>query len=58
MGFEPGPSKEGSWMMTQNDLVVVGIDIAKDKVDACIRNVRDGRETFLLRGTGQCGICR
>jgi hypothetical protein len=24
-------------MMTQNDLVVVGIDVAKDKVDACIR---------------------
>ena len=25
-------------MMTQNDLVVVGIDVAKDKVDACIRS--------------------
>src|SRR5882724_5765440 len=25
------------WMMAQNDLVVVGIDVAKDKVDACIR---------------------
>src|ERR1700758_1428545 len=24
-------------MMAQNDLVVVGIDVAKDKVDACIR---------------------
>jgi transposase len=24
-------------MMSQNDLVVVGIDVAKDKVDACIR---------------------
>jgi hypothetical protein len=34
MGFEPGPSKEGSWMMAQNDRVVVGIDVAKDKVDA------------------------
>jgi transposase len=44
MGFEPGPSKEGSWMMAQNDLVVVGIDVAKDKVDACIRSLS-------LRGT-------
>jgi hypothetical protein len=24
-------------MMAQNDRVVVGIDVAKDKVDACIR---------------------
>src|SRR6202035_3172995 len=24
-------------MMAQNDLIVVGIDVAKDKVDACIR---------------------
>jgi transposase len=39
MGFEPGPSKEGSWMMAQNDLVVVGIDIGKDKVDGCIRSL-------------------
>jgi len=39
MGFEPVPSKEGSWMMAQNDLVVVGIDVAKDKVDVCIRSL-------------------
>jgi transposase len=39
MGFEPGPRKEGSWMMAQTDLVVVGIDVAKDKVDACIRSL-------------------
>jgi transposase len=39
MGFEPGPSKEGSWMMAQSNLVVVGIDVAKDKVDACIRSL-------------------
>src|SRR6266403_380318 len=39
MGFEPGPSKAGNWMMAQNDLVVVGIDIAKHKVDACIRSL-------------------
>src|SRR5437870_12354763 len=25
------------WMMAQNDRVVVGTDVAKDKVDACIR---------------------
>ena len=31
-------------MMAQNDLVVVGIDVAKDKVDACIRK-------FTLRQT-------
>ena len=37
MGFEPGPSKEGSWMMARNDLVVAGIDVAKDKVDVCLR---------------------
>jgi len=32
-------------MMTQNDLVVVGIDVAKDKVDACIRRLKL-RQTF------------
>jgi transposase len=42
-GFEPVPSKEGSWMMAQNDLVVVGIDVAKDKVDAHIRSQSCGR---------------
>jgi transposase len=39
MGLEPGPGKEGSWMMAQNDLVVAGIDVAKDKVDVCIRSL-------------------
>src|SRR5580692_9686978 len=39
MGLEPGPSKEGNWMMAQNDLIVVSIDVAKDKVDACIRSL-------------------
>src|SRR5207249_5907140 len=29
------------WMMAQNDRVVVGIDVAKDKVDACIRSTAD-----------------
>ena len=42
-GLEPVPSKEGSWMMTENDLVVVGIDVAKDKVDAHIRSLSSGR---------------
>jgi transposase len=32
-------------MMAQDDLVVVGIDVAKDKVDACIRRV-ELRQTF------------
>jgi transposase len=32
-------------MMAQNELVVVGIDVAKDKVDACIRSLSQ-RRTF------------
>jgi transposase len=39
MGLEPAPSKEGSWMMAQHDIVVAGIDVAKDKVDVCIRSL-------------------
>ena len=34
-----------AWMMAQNELVVVGIDVAKDKVDACIRSLSQ-RQTF------------
>src|SRR6202045_4999959 len=45
MGLEPEPSKEGSWMMAQNGLVVAGIDIAKDKADVCIRALSQ-RRTF------------
>jgi transposase len=52
MGFEPGPSKEGSWMMAQNDLVVVGIDVAKDKVDVCIRSP-SLRRTFASTAEGR-----
>jgi transposase len=52
MGFEPGPSKEGSWMMTQNDLVVAGIDVAKDKVDVCIRSL-SLRRTFASTAEGR-----
>src|SRR6201989_1108725 len=32
-------------MMAQNSLVVVGIDVAKDKADACIRSLSQ-RQTF------------
>jgi hypothetical protein len=30
-------STEGTWMRTQNNLIVVGIDVAMEKVDPCIR---------------------
>src|SRR6202049_3936782 len=52
MGLEPGPSKEGSWMMAQNDLVVAGIDVAKDKVDVCIRPLQLQR-TFASTAEGR-----
>src|ERR1700731_4688774 len=52
MGFEPEPSKEGSWMMAQNGLVVAGIDVAKGKVDACIRALSQ-RRTFESTAEGR-----
>jgi transposase len=52
MGFEPEPSKEGSWMMAQNDLIVAGIDVAKDKVDVCIRPL-SLRRTFASTAEGR-----
>src|SRR5260370_24488221 len=52
MGLEPGPSKEGSWMMAQNDLVVAGIDVAKDKVDVCVRSLSLKR-TFVSTAEGR-----
>src|ERR1700750_1800842 len=52
MGLEPGPSKEGSWMMAQNDLCVGGIDVAKDKGDVCIRSL-DLRRTFASTAEGR-----
>src|SRR6266702_2486865 len=52
MGLEPGPSKEGSWMMAQNDLVVAGVDVAKDKVDVCIRSL-SLRRTFASTAEGR-----
>jgi transposase len=39
-------------MMAQNGLVVVGIDVAKDKVDACIRSLSQ-RQTFLSTAEGR-----
>jgi transposase len=39
-------------MMAQNDRIVVGIDVAKDKVDACIRS-RSLRQTFLSTAEGR-----
>jgi transposase len=52
MGFEPEPSKEGSWMMAQNDLIVAGIDVAKDKVDVCVRPL-SLRRTFASTTQGR-----
>jgi len=52
MGLEPGPSKEGSWMMAQNGLVVAGIDIAKDKADVSIRALSQ-RQTFPSTAEGR-----
>src|SRR5258708_12890838 len=52
MGLGPGPSKEGSWMMAQNDLVVAGIDVAKDKVDVCVRSLSLKR-TFASTAEGR-----
>src|ERR1700738_1905583 len=51
-GLEPEPSKEGSWMMAQNDLVVAGIDVAKDKVDVCVRSLSLKR-TFASTAEGR-----
>jgi len=39
-------------MMAQNELVVVGIDVAKDKVDACLRSVSE-RQTFPSTAEGR-----
>lgn len=39
-------------MMTQNNLVVAGIDVAKDKVDVCIRTVTE-RKTYLTTAPGR-----
>src|SRR4051794_25587602 len=45
------------WMMAQDDRVVVGIDVAKDKVDACIRSLSQ-RQTFPSTAEGQRALIR
>jgi transposase len=42
-------------MMAQNDLVVAGIDVAKDKVDVCIRSPLL-RRTFAATAEGRCEL--
>ena len=44
-------------MMAQNDLVVVGIDVAKDKVDACIRSL-SRPQTFANTAEGRRELVR
>jgi transposase len=51
-GLGARTSKEGSWMMAQNDLVVAGIDVAKDKVDVCLR-APSLRRTFASTAEGR-----
>ena len=41
--------------MAQNNLVVVGIDVAKDKVDVCIRPLSQ-RRTFPNSSAGRRGL--
>jgi len=43
--------------MAQNDRVVVGIDVAKDKVDACIRSLSQG-QTFPSTAQGRRALIR
>ena len=43
--------------MAQDDRVVVGIDVAKDKVDACIRSLSQ-EQTFLSTAAGQRALIR
>ena len=43
--------------MAQNEVVVVGIDVAKDKVDACIRSVSQ-RQTFPSTAEGRRALIR
>jgi transposase len=44
-------------MMAQSDLVVVGLDVAKDKVDACIRSLSQ-RQTFPSTAEGRRALIR
>jgi transposase len=45
------------WMMAQEELIVVGIDVAKDKVDACIRSLSQ-RHTFPSTAEGRRALIR
>ena len=45
------------WMMAQDEVVVVGIDVAKDKVDACIRSWSQ-RQTFPNTVEGRRALSR
>ncbi|MEH2507313.1 transposase [Bradyrhizobium sp. AZCC 1578] len=45
------------WMMAQNDRAVAGIDVAKDKVDACIRSLSQ-RQTFPSTAEGRRALIR
>ena len=44
-------------MMAQDEVVVVGIDVAKDKVDACIRSLSQ-RQTFPSTAEGRHALIR
>jgi transposase len=44
-------------MMAQNDVVVAGIDVAKDKVDVCIRSLSQ-RQTFTSSPEGRRALTR
>jgi hypothetical protein len=44
-GLQVRTEQGREWMMAQHEVVVVGIDVAKDKVDACIR-LLSHRQTF------------
>ena len=44
-------------MMAQDEVVVVGIDVAKDKVDACIRSLSQ-RQTFPSTAEGRRALIR
>jgi transposase len=45
------------WMMAQKEVIVVGIDVAKDKVDVCIRSLSQ-RQTFPSTAEGRRALIR
>jgi hypothetical protein len=52
MGFSARAEQGREWMMAQDELIVAGIDVAKDKVDMCIRSLLSGR-TFPSTAEGR-----